>query len=158
MILANQKLEREGRAYQLCEKYLKEFPDAQFVTQVSDLLGIMAYKSGRINDAIRALQRARDGAKDKDRKERINFLLGVVLFESQKFDDARDAFRPSCTTTRIPSTRTTPSIASALTYFFQNDSAKTRKALREYIAGNPKGPVSWWTRNTAWPSSNTSRP
>jgi len=139
MILANQNLQREGRAYALCEEYMKWFPEGQFVTQVSDLLGILAYKAGRITDAIRVLQRARDTAKKPEDRERIGFLLGVVLFEAQRFDDSRDAFMTLLKDDPKSGYKDDSEYRIALTYFFQNDSAKANRALREYIAGNPKG-------------------
>jgi tetratricopeptide (TPR) repeat protein len=139
MILANQSLQREGRAYGLCEKYVKEFPEGQFTSQVTDLLGLMAYKSGRIADAIRVLQKARDSSKNPDDRQRIGFLLGVVLFESQRFDDSRDAFQTLLKDDPKSAFKDDAEYRTALTYFFQNDSARTRKALREYIAGNPTG-------------------
>ncbi len=139
MILAYQSLEREGLAYDLCDKYMRGFPEGQFIPQVSDLFGILAFKSGRIQDAIHALQRARDAAKDAASKERINFLLGVVLFEAQKFDDSRDAFQTLLKESPNSAYKDDSEYRIALTYFFQNDSAKTRKALRAYIDGNPNG-------------------
>ncbi len=139
MILAYQALEREGLAYDLCEKYMREFPQGQFTPQVSDLFGILAFKSGRIQDAILALQRARDAAKDADSKERINYLLGVVLFEAQKFDDSRDTFLTLLKDSPKTVYKDDSEYRIALTYFFQNDSGKTRKAFRAYIDGNPNG-------------------
>ena len=139
MILANQNLQREGRAYALCDQYMKSFPEGQFVTQVSDLLGVLAYKSGRISDAIRVLQKARDSAKKPEDKERIGFLLGVVLFEAQRFDDARDALMTLLKDDPKSTLKDDSEYRIALSYFFQNDSAKANKAFREYIAGNPRG-------------------
>ncbi len=139
MILSHQNLQREGRAYMLCDKYLKDYPEGQFATQVSDLLGILAYKSGRITDAIRVLQRARDSAKKPEDKQRIGFLLGVVLFEAQRFDDSRDAFATLLSEDPQSTYKDDAEYRVALSYFFQNDSTKARRALRDYIAGNPKG-------------------
>lgn len=139
MILANQNLQREGRAYLQCDQYMKDYPAGQFVTQVSDMLGILAYKSGRIADAIRVLQKARDSAKKPEDKERIGFLLGIVLFESQHFDDARDAFLTLVKDDPKSAYKDDAEYRVALTYFFQNDSVKANRAFREYIAGNPTG-------------------
>lgn len=139
MILCYQKLEREGLAYELCDKYLKDYPDGQFSANVSDLFGMLAFKSGRINDAVRALQRARESAKDAEAKERITFLLGVVLFEAQKFDDSRDAFKSLIMDNPKSINKDDAEYRIALTYFFQNDSVKAKKAFQTYLDGNPQG-------------------
>lgn len=137
MIVCNMGLQRAGRAYGLCEKYLGEFPEGANIGQVTDMLGTIAFESGNIEAAIKAFERAKL-AKDAD-KERLNYLLGVVLFESQRFDDCRLAFQELISLNKTSAYKDEAEYRIALSYFFQNDSQKTRKALREYIAGNPKG-------------------
>lgn len=137
MIVCNAGLQRAGRAYLLCEKYMNEFPEGVNIGQVTDMFGSLAFESGNIDAAIKAFERAKL-AKDAD-KERLNFLLGVVLFESQRFDDSRLAFQELLTLNKTSAYKDEAEYRIALSYFFQNDSQKTRKALREYVAGNPKG-------------------
>lgn len=137
MILANQALGRTATAYELCEKYMSEFPEGANIVQVTDLFGTLAYQSGNIEKAIKAYQRAL-GAKGAD-KERLNFMLGIVLFEATRFDDARTAFQALLQAKKDSTFKDDAEYRIALTYFFQNDSVKARKAFREYIAGNPKG-------------------
>ncbi len=137
MILSNQSLGRIGTAYELCEKYMNEFPEGANIVQVTDLFGTLAYQSGNIDKAIKAYQRAL-GAKGAD-QERLNFMLGIVLFEATRFDDARTAFQALLQAKKDSVYKDDAEYRIALTYFFQNDSVKARKAFREYIAGNPKG-------------------
>lgn len=137
MIVCNAGLQRAGRAYLLCEKYMNEFPEGANIGQVTDMFGSLAFESGNIEAAIKAFERAKL-AKDAD-KERLNYLLGVVLFESQRFDDCRLAFQELISLNKTSAYKDEAEYRIALSYFFQNDSQKTRKALREYIAGNPKG-------------------
>ncbi len=137
MIVCNAGLQRAGRAYLLCEKYMNEFPEGANIGQVTDMFGSLAFESGNIEAAIKAFERAKL-AKDAD-KERLNYLLGVVLFESQRFDDCRLAFQELISLNKTSAYKDEAEYRIALSYFFQNDSQKTRKALREYVAGNPKG-------------------
>lgn len=137
MIVCNAGLQRAGRAYLLCEKYMNEFPEGANIGQVTDMFGSLAFESGNIEAAIKAFERAKL-AKDAD-KERLNYLLGVVLFESQRFDDCRLAFQELISLNKTSAYKDEAEYRIALSYFFQNDSQKTRKALREYIAGNAKG-------------------
>ena len=137
MIVCNAGLQRAGRAYQLCEKYMSEFPEGANIGQVTDMFGSLAFESGNIEAAIKAFERAKL-AKDAD-KERLNFLLGVVLFESQRFDDCRLAFQELLTINKNSAYKDEAQYRIALSFFFQNDSQKARKALREYVASNAKG-------------------
>ncbi|MEI6534802.1 MAG: tetratricopeptide repeat protein, partial [Verrucomicrobiaceae bacterium] len=137
MILCNQSLGRTGRAYDLAEKYMNDFPDAANITQVTDLFGTLAYQAGKIDNAIKAYQRAL-ASKGAD-QERLNFMLGVTLFEATRFDDARTAFQALLQAKADSGYKDDAEYRIALTYFFQNDSPKALKSFREYIAGNPKG-------------------
>ncbi len=137
MILANQSMGRTGVAYDLCEKYMNEFPEGTNINEVTDLFGSLAFQLGNTDKAIKAYQRAL-GAKGAD-KERLNFMLGIALFEATKFDDARTAFQALLLAKKDSAYKDDAEYRIALTYFFQNDSVKARKAFREYIAGNPQG-------------------
>ncbi len=137
MILANQALGRTGTAYELCEKYMNEFPEGGNIKEVTDLFGTLAYQSGNIDKAIKAYQRAL-AAKGAD-QERLNFMLGIVLFEATRFDDARTAFQALLQVKKDSAYKDDAEYRIALTYFFQNDSVKARKAFKDYLTSNPKG-------------------
>lgn len=139
MIAANQRLERAARAYGLCEQYMKEFPDGKFIAEVTQMFGSLAYESGNLNEAESSLQRVVSTTKDPDQKVALLFLLGVVQFESQKFDACRGTFGQLVSEHKTAVQRPAAQYYIALSYFFQNDSVKTRRALRDYIAENPKG-------------------
>ncbi len=137
MILANQSLGRTGTAYDLCEKYMTDFPDGANISQITELFSALSSQSGNLEKAIKAYQRAL-GTKGAD-KERLNFMLGLTLFEATRFDEARTAFQALLQEKKDSVYKDDAEYRIALTYFFQNDSVKARKAFRDYIVNNPKG-------------------
>ncbi|HSI62190.1 MAG TPA: tetratricopeptide repeat protein, partial [Candidatus Saccharimonadia bacterium] len=139
MIASNSMLERAGRAYKLCEVYMKDFPDGKFIGEVTQMFGSLAYESGNLDEAESSLQRVVSSTKDKDQKVALLFLLGVVQFESQKFDASRGTFQTLVSEHKDAVQRPAAQYYIALSYFFQNDSKNTRRSLRDYIAANPKG-------------------
>lgn len=139
MIAANQRLERAGRAYKLCEVYMKDFPDGKFINEVTQMFGSLAYESGNLDAAEESLGRVVASTKDPEQKVSLMFLLGVVQFEGQKFDAARGTFQTIVSEHKTAVQRPMAQYYIALSYFFQNDSVKARRALRDYIAENPKG-------------------
>ncbi|WP_166442923.1 tetratricopeptide repeat protein [Phragmitibacter flavus] len=137
MIVCNAALKRSARAYTLCEQYMNLFPEGPNAPQVTEMFGGLAYESGNINAAVRAFQKAI--ASPGADKERLNYLLGIVLFESQQFDDSRAAFQSLLEVNKESAYKDEAQYRIALTYFFQNDSVGTRRALRDYIAQNARG-------------------
>lgn len=137
MIACNQMLGRFGKAYKQAEKFITEFPESSKFGAVTEMVGILAYQSGNIDDAIAAFHKAIN-AKGAD-KQRLNFLLGSTLFEAQHFDESRAAFQELLTEFKDTAYKDDAEYRIALTYFFQNDSKNTRRTLRDYIAHNPKG-------------------
>jgi tetratricopeptide (TPR) repeat protein len=137
MIVCNAALERNNRAYQLCEKYMEEFPSGANIAQVTDMFGLLAYQSGNIEAAIKSFKRALT-TKGAD-KQRLNYLLGIVLFEAQYFDESRLTFQALLAEDKNSAYKDDAEYRIALTYFFQNNSKEAKRKLRDYVAGNPKG-------------------
>lgn len=137
MIVCNAALKRSSRAMALAEKYMAEFPQGANYSNVTDMLASLAVESGdskKAKDVIRvALQQ-----KDAD-KERLNFLLGVVCFEMQDFDEARVAMQSVLAEKKDSAFKDGAMYYIALTYFFQNDSVKFIDAAEDYLDANPKG-------------------
>ena len=137
MIMCQTAVGRTVTAYNLCKKYLSDYPDGKNIMEVTNLFGELAYKSGNIKEAVAALQAAR-GAKGAD-KERIDFFLGSILFEAQQFDDSRTTFMGLVKEFPKSVYKDDAEYRIALTYFFENKSKEARKAFRDYVANNPKG-------------------
>ncbi|CAN5696790.1 hypothetical protein BH11VER1_BH11VER1_15910 [soil metagenome] len=137
MIVCNQALQRNNRAYVLCEKYMEEFPSGANVAQVTDMFGLLAYQSGNIEAAIKAFRRALT-SKGAD-KQRLNYLLGIVLFEAQYFDECRLTFQALLSEDKNSAYKDDAEYRIALTFFFQNNSKEAKRKLKDYVAGNPKG-------------------
>jgi tetratricopeptide (TPR) repeat protein len=137
MVVCNAALKRSGRAMSLAEKYMTEFPEGANYGNVTDMLASLAVESGdskKAKDVLRvALQQ-----KDAD-KERLNFLLGVVCFEMQDFDEARLSMQAVLEQNKQSGFKDPAMYYIALSYFFQNDSVKFIDAAEDYIAANPKG-------------------
>ncbi|MFZ4765177.1 MAG: tetratricopeptide repeat protein [Roseimicrobium sp.] len=138
-IACNQALGRSGRAADLCKTYVRDFPEGKFAFEVTNMLGTLFYQSGRIKEAVDVFRDSIARAKTPDDKERLNFMLGVVLFEFQQFDEARLAFQTIVTQDAKSAYADASTYYIALSYFFQNDSKNTRRSLRDYIAKFPKG-------------------
>ena len=136
-IMCQTAVGRTVTAYNLCKKYLSDYPDGKNIMEVTNLFGELAYKSGNIKEAVSALQAAR-GAKGAD-KERIDFFLGSILFEAQQFDDSRTTFMGLVKEFPKSVYKDDAEYRIALTYFFENKSKEARKAFRDYVANNPKG-------------------
>ncbi len=137
MIICNAALKRSSRAADLCELYMAKFPAGANLAQVTDMLGSLLYEAGRVNDAVRVFKRA-IAAPNAD-KERLNYLLGGVLFESQQFDESRAALQEVLNLNKESNYKDEVLYRLALSYFFQNDSKNARRSLRDYVAANAKG-------------------
>ncbi|MEN3941103.1 tetratricopeptide repeat protein [Prosthecobacter sp. SYSU 5D2] len=137
MIIANAQLKRVKSARQLCERYINEFPDGADLGTVSEMYGMLAYENGNLQDAADAFNKA-EGFPKSDR-ERLRFLRGNVLFEMQRFDDARTTFELLVSEFPESAYKDDALYRIALIYFYQNDSVNTTKALKNYMKENPKG-------------------
>jgi tetratricopeptide (TPR) repeat protein len=137
MIIANAQLKRVNAARALCEKYISDFPDGADLGTVSEMFGMLAYENGEMDQAVTAFHKAESFPKAD--KERLRFLRGNVLFEMQRFDDARTTFE--LLVNEFPETayKDDALYRVALIYFYQNDSINTTKALKNYIKENAKG-------------------
>lgn len=137
MIVCNAALKRSGRAMSLAEKYMSEYPEGANYGNVTDMLASLAVESGDSKKAKEVLRVALQ-QKDAD-KERLNFLLGVVSFEMQEFDEARLAMQSLLEEKKDSVLKDGAMYYIALSYFFQNNSVKFIEAAEDYIAANPKG-------------------
>lgn len=137
MIIANAQLKRVNAARQLCERYINDFPEGADLVTVSEMFGMLAYENGQLDQAVEAFNKA-EGFPKAD-KERLRFLRGNVLFEMQRFEDARTTFE--LLTNEFPNSayKDDALYRVALIYFYQNDSINTTKALKTYMKENPKG-------------------
>ena len=137
MIIANAQLKRVNAARLLCERYISDFPDGADLGTVSEMFGMLAYENGQPEVAVEAFNKA-EGFPKAD-KERLRFLRGNVLFEMQRFEDARTTFE--LLTNEFPNSayKDDALYRIALIYFYQNDSINTTKALKTYMKENPKG-------------------
>lgn len=137
MIIAEAQLKRVKAARQLCQKYISDFPDGADLGTVSEMFGMLAYENGKLQDAADAFDKA-EGFPKAD-KERLRFLRGNVLFEMQRFDDARTTFELLVNEFPQSAYKDDALYRVALIYFYQNDSINTTKALKNYMKENPKG-------------------
>jgi tetratricopeptide (TPR) repeat protein len=137
MIIANAQLKRVKSARQLCERYIQEFPDGADLGTVSEMYGMLAYENGRLQEAADAFNKA-EGFPKADR-ERLRYLRGNVLFELQRFDDARTTFELLVNEFPKSNYKDDSLYRVALIYFYQNDSVNSIKALNNYMKENPEG-------------------
>jgi tetratricopeptide (TPR) repeat protein len=137
LIMVNAALKRIPQARELCERFIDNFPESEQIGQVSELYGMLAYQNGKLADAEKAFAKAETFPKAD--KERLRFLRGSVLFEQQRFDDARTAYE--LLVQEFPETvyKDDALYRVALTYFYQNDYKSVMKAFKSYIKENPKG-------------------
>ena len=137
MIVNTAALKQPSKSVKFCERYIADYPDGGRITQVTDMYGTLIYQSGDIDGAIKAFRRARD-AKGAD-KERLSFMLGNILFEAQRFEDARLELQALLKEFKGSAFRDDSEYRIALTYFFENKSKEAVKAFDTYISNNPKG-------------------
>ncbi len=137
MVMCYTALGRTTKAFDYCKKYLSEFPEGSNIVNITDLYGELAYKSGQIDEAIKVIGAAMS-KKGADR-ERLGFFLGSMLFEAQRFDDARTQFQSLIQEFPKSVYKDDSEYRIALTYFFENKSKEARGAFKNYVAGNPKG-------------------
>ncbi len=138
LIMVNAALKRIKEARELCQKFIDNFPDSEQIGQVSEMYGMLAYQNKQLKDAVDAFAKAESFPKAD--KPRLRFLRGSVLFEMQKFDEARTAFE--LLISEFPNEEAYKDDALyriALSYFYQNDYKSVMKALKTYIKENPKG-------------------
>ena len=137
LIMVNATLKRITEARRLCEAYIENFPDGSELGQVSEMFGMLAYQNGELGEAYRSFEKAANFPKAD--KERLRFLGGNVLFEMQRFDEARTAFETMLTEFPESAYKDEALYRVALSYFYQNDYKNVTKALNAYIKDNPKG-------------------
>jgi tetratricopeptide (TPR) repeat protein len=138
LIMVNAALKRIKDARELCQKFIDNFPDSEMIGQISEMYGMLAYQNKQLKEAVDAFAKAESFPKAD--KARLRFLKGSVLFEMQKFDEARTAFE--LLVSEFPnevSYKDDALYRIALSYFYQNDYKSVMKALKNYIKENPKG-------------------
>lgn len=137
MIIANGQLKRVVEARQLCETYISEFPDGANLGEVSEMYGMLAYNVGDMAGAEQSFDKALGFPKAD--KERLLFLRATVLFEMQRFEDARTCLELLLNANAESAYKDDALYRIALSYFYQNDFKSVTTALRKYLADNPKG-------------------
>ena len=137
MIMANASLKRIGVAQELCEKFIRDFPDSTELASISELFGMLAYQSGDLQKAADNFEKIKGFPKVD--KERAYFLRGNVLFEMQRFQEAVTEFEILKKDYPQSAYLDDATYRIALASFYQNDSKATGKALNEYIKNFPKG-------------------
>ncbi len=137
MIIANAQLKRVKEARALCERYIADFPDGISLGEVSEMYGMLAYNAGDMAGAEQSFDKAL-GFPKADR-ERLLFLRATVLFEMQRFEDARTCLELLLNANAESAYKDDAQYRIALSYFYQNDFKSVTSALREYIKDNPKG-------------------
>jgi tetratricopeptide (TPR) repeat protein len=138
LIMVNAALKRIKDARELCQKFIDNFPESDMIGQISEMYGMLAYQNKQLKEAVDAFAKAESFPKAD--KARLRFLKGSVLFEMQKFDEARTAFE--LLVSEFPnevSYKDDALYRIALSYFYQNDYKSVMKALKNYIKENPKG-------------------
>jgi tetratricopeptide (TPR) repeat protein len=138
LIMVNAALKRIKGARELCLKFIDNFPDSDMVGQISEMSGMLLYQNKQLKEAVDAFAKAESFPKAD--KARLRFLKGSVLFELQKFDEARTAYE--LLISEFPNEEAYKDDALyriALSYFYQNDYKSVMKALKKYIKENPKG-------------------
>lgn len=138
LIMVNAALKRIKDARELCQKFIDNFPDSDMIGQISEMYGMLAYQNKQLKEAVDAFAKAESFPKAD--KARLRFLKGSVLFEMQKFDEARTAYE--LLIQEFPKEEAYKDDALyriALSYFYQNDYKSVMKALKNYIKENPKG-------------------
>ncbi len=137
LIMVNGALKRVKEARALCEKFIDTFPDSEQIGEISKLYGMLAYQNGQLDEAVKSFAKAESFPKVN--KEELRFLRGSVLFEMQKFEEARTTYE--LLLQDFPTTFYKPDALYriALSYFYQNDYKSVMKALKSYIKDNPKG-------------------
>lgn len=136
-IMANASLKRIGKALELCERFISDFPTSSEVGAISEMFGMLAYQAGDLQKAADNFAKAM-GFPNAD-KERMRFLRGNVLFEMQRFQDAVTEFELLKKDSPKSAYLDDATYRIALASFYQNDSIATNKALKEYIKNFPKG-------------------
>lgn len=137
MIMNTAALNQYGRSMKYCEKYMAEFPEGVNNGAVTELYGNLVYQSGDIEGAIRALRKAKE-VKGAD-KERMDYMLGSLLFDSHRFEDSRMEFQALIKDYKNTIFKDDAQYRIALTWFFENKSIEAKKAFQDYITNNPKG-------------------
>jgi len=137
MVMANASLKRIGVAQELCEKFIRDFPESTELASISELFGMLAYQSGDLQKAADNFEKIKGFPKVD--KERAYFLRGNVLFEMQRFQDAVTEFEILKKDYPQSAYLDDATYRIALASFYQNDSKATGKALNEYIKKFPKG-------------------
>lgn len=137
MIIANGQLKRVVEARQLCETYISEFPDGANLGEVSEMYGMLAYNAGDMAGAEQSFDKALGFPKAD--KERLLFLRATVLFEMQRFEDARTCLELLLNANAQSAYKDDAQYRIALSYFYQNDFKSVTTALKKYLADNPKG-------------------
>jgi tetratricopeptide (TPR) repeat protein len=136
-IVCYYQLKKLAKARATCEKYMEMFPEGQQIQEVSEMFGMFAYESGNLKAALEAFKKAEKFPKAD--KAKMRFFYANILFEQEKFEEARAEFSKLVKDFPQNDYKEDCAYRTVMSYFFQNDSIKFKKEADKYIKDYPKG-------------------
>ena len=133
------KLKDIPRIKELCDDYLKKYPDADNVEQVATLAGEVLVQSGNWAEVGKFYQSLESKFPTSEALDRYTFFQGLSLFQDGSFKDSNPIFLKF-----LKNFPNSPLVENsmyylAMSYFLTNDYKKTLAACKEYLSKFPDG-------------------
>lgn len=124
---------------ELCDDYLKKYPDADNVEQVATLAGEVLVQSGNWPEVGKFYRSLETKFPNSENLDRYTFFQGLSQFQDGNFKDSNPVFQKF-----LKSFPNSPMVENAMyylamSYFLTNDYKKTLAACKEYLSKFPDG-------------------
>ncbi len=139
MIIAYGDLMRISRCQQLCEQYIKEFPDGPNAGTVGYLSGAVALQANDPKSAESYFGTMLEKQATSEYREKMRYLLGVAKFMQGRFADANKDFLEYLKSYPNGEDIEEVTYRSALAQVFGGDYEKGEAALNAYLEKYPSG-------------------
>ncbi|MEO5914719.1 MAG: tetratricopeptide repeat protein [Luteolibacter sp.] len=138
-IIIYNKLKDIAKLKELCDDYLRKYPDADNAEQVATLAGEVLVQSGNWPEVGRFYKGLETKFPKSDNLDRYTFFQGLAYFQDASFKDSTPIF-----TNFLKNFPNSPLIENALYYvamsnFLSNEYKKTNESIKEYLSKFPDG-------------------
>ena len=137
-IIEFDQLRRDERALALCQAYLTQYPQGQYLENVEFLRGALAYDQEDFDKASLYFTEALKNAKGT-RREQIELNLGDIKMRTGKFDDAIASYRQYLKEYPQGAMVEQAEYRSALSLIFGGKADQATPAINSYLQKHPNG-------------------
>jgi tetratricopeptide (TPR) repeat protein len=133
------KLQNVSKIKELCDDYLRKYPDAENAEQVATLAGEVLVQGGNWEEIGRFYRDLETKFPKSENLDRYRFFQGVAKFQDGSFKESNPIFVQFLKDFPNSDSLETAMYYLAMSYFLSNDYKKTLSSCKEYLAKFPDG-------------------